>query len=174
MTPKSVLITGCSEGGIGDALAREFHPRGLTVFATARSPAKMAHLADLGITTIPLKVTPPKSIAEAAEAVRKATNNTGVDILINNAGITKMLPFLDTPLADLKQILDTNLFGAFAVTHTFLPMLIEKSGTVVNIGSINEVVVPRFHSAYTASKMALYAFSRTLRMEVEPLGVRVV
>lgn len=144
------------------------------VFATARNPDRMAHLKDLGMITIQLDVTSPESVAKAAEIVRKATDGAGLDILINNAGITKMLPFLDTSLADLKQVLDTNLFGVFAVTHAFLPMLIQKSGTVANIGSIVEVICPRFHVAYCASKTALFSFSRILRVEVAPLGVKVV
>lgn len=174
MSARSVLITGCSRGGIGDGLAREFHSRGLTVFATARDPAKMAHLEDLGIRTVQLDVTSAGSVAEAARAVRRATRDRGLDILVNNAGTIVVMPFADCPLDDMRRVLDTNVLGAFAVTQALLPLLVRARGAVVNIGSVTEVVTPVYHLAYTASKAALRAFSTTLRLELRPLGVRVV
>lgn len=85
MSPKSVLITGCSEGGIGDALAKEFSRRGLRVFATARDAAKMKHLKELGLETIPLDVIDKDSLRNAVETVRTATGGT-LDFLVNNSG----------------------------------------------------------------------------------------
>ena len=64
---KTVLISGCSKGGIGDALALEFHHRGLRVFATARTPAKMQHLQDMDIETLALDVVDKRSIQEAVK-----------------------------------------------------------------------------------------------------------
>jgi 1-acylglycerone phosphate reductase len=70
MVKNSVLITGCSQGGIGFSLAESFQKRGLHVFATARSISKMAHLADLpNVTLLTLDVTSSSSIAEAVHAV---------------------------------------------------------------------------------------------------------
>jgi 1-acylglycerone phosphate reductase len=82
---KSVLITGCSKGGIGDALAQEFHIRGLKVFATARNLAKIQHLEELGIETIQLDVTDADSIASAVKHVSSVTDGK-LDILVNNSG----------------------------------------------------------------------------------------
>lgn len=155
MPSRSVLITGCSKGGIGDGLAREFHSRGLTVYATARDPAKMAHLKDLGIRTIVLDVTSLESIAEAVKLVRELTGDRGSDILINNAGLATILPFADLPLDEMKRIMDTNVTGVFAVTQAFLPLLIQSKATMVNIGSINEVITPALQIPYNASKAAL-------------------
>ncbi|CAK7244673.1 MAG: hypothetical protein STHCBS139747_006217 [Sporothrix thermara] len=74
---KSILITGCSFGGIGDALAREFRCRGLQVFVTARSTAKMTELADLGITTLEMDVTDVASASyNASKAALLAFGNT--------------------------------------------------------------------------------------------------
>lgn len=86
MSPKSVLITGCSAGGIGDALAKAFHLRGLRVFATARTPSKIEHLKTMGMDVLALDVTDPKSVAAAVETVKAATGGK-LDILVNNAGV---------------------------------------------------------------------------------------
>ena len=85
MASKTVLITGCSKGGIGDVLAREFRRRGLRVFASARNPDKMQHFADLKIETLVLDVTSKASIEAGVEAVRAATDGR-LDYLINAAG----------------------------------------------------------------------------------------
>jgi 1-acylglycerone phosphate reductase len=85
MVSKSVLITGCSEGGIGCALAKEFHREGLRVFATARNLAKVELLKNLGLEVLPLDVVDEASIKQAAESVRALTGGT-LDFLVNNSG----------------------------------------------------------------------------------------
>lgn len=84
--PKTVLITGCSAGGIGDALARSFQKRGLTIFATARSLSKIAHLKELGMAVMELDITVPASIENAVNAVKEITGGK-LDILVNNSGV---------------------------------------------------------------------------------------
>jgi NADP-dependent 3-hydroxy acid dehydrogenase YdfG len=90
--PKSVLITGCSEGGIGDALAQEFLKKGLRVFATARDLNSVQHLKELGCEVCRLDVTDVESVKSAMEFVGKKTSDE-LGVLINNAG-TGMAPFL--------------------------------------------------------------------------------
>lgn len=85
MAQKTVLITGCSEGGIGDALAQEFHRKGLRVFASARNLSKIDHLKNLGLDIVPLDVVDDGSIREAVKMVKNATGGT-LDILVNNSG----------------------------------------------------------------------------------------
>ena len=85
MSRKSVLITGCSVGGIGHNLAQEWHSRGYRVFATARKVESMAALQDAGIECLPMDVTDPESLKTIAEHVGKETGGT-LDILVNNAG----------------------------------------------------------------------------------------
>ncbi|KAI1208019.1 putative short-chain dehydrogenase/reductase [Annulohypoxylon truncatum] len=173
MPPKSVLITGCSEGGIGAALAAEFQAQGCQVFATARDASKMHSLSKLGIQTLELDVTSDASIAAAVAAVRKATDGS-LDFLVNNAGVHHVMPFTDSRVEDLRRVIDTNVVAVLAVTHAFLPLLIEAQGTVASMGSINEVFNPPFQVAYNASKAAVHAIARTLRVELAPLGVRFV
>ena len=87
---KSVLITGCSAGGIGDALAQSFHRRGLRVFATTRNISKIQHLKEMGMEIVELDVTDAASRAHAAEHVKTSTGGT-LDILINCAGGGKII-----------------------------------------------------------------------------------
>ncbi|KAH8904170.1 short-chain dehydrogenase/reductase [Coniochaeta sp. PMI_546] len=173
MPSKTVLITGCSEGGIGDALAREFLARGLTVIATARSISKMSSLEPLGIHTLELDVTSEASIAAAVDVVRSTTGGR-LDILVNNAGVNHVQPFLDTSMADIRKVFDTNVLGVLAVTQAFVPLLIPARGLVASIGSVNTVFNPPYQTAYNASKAAITAIGHTLRVELAPFGVRVV
>ena len=85
MGQKTVLITGCSEGGIGDALAKTFHRKGLRVFASARDVAKVQHLKDLGLDIVQLDVTGEESIKQAVSTVKVATGGY-LDVLVNNSG----------------------------------------------------------------------------------------
>ena len=85
MSPKTVLITGCSEGGIGHSLALEWHQRGYKVYATARKLESMRHLEAAGIECIVIDVTDTASLKKAKEIVGAKTGGT-LDFLINNAG----------------------------------------------------------------------------------------
>lgn len=88
MAQKTVLITGASEGGIGDGLAQKFHSRGLRVFATARSLEKMKHLKEMGMEVWSLDVTARESIEETVAKVKELTGGR-LDFLVNNAGVGK-------------------------------------------------------------------------------------
>ncbi|KAI8952089.1 hypothetical protein F4801DRAFT_240232 [Xylaria longipes] len=201
MPQKTVLITGCSDGGIGAALAAEFQLRGLRVFASARDPAKMAGLTALNIETLALDVTSESSIEQAVTIVREKLNNSNsndasgavpetgkrLDFLINNAGVNHIMPFSDTNISDLRNVINTNLIGSLAVTQAFIPLLMHRrvadssndeekasKSTVVMLGSINEVFSPPYQAAYNASKAAVHAAARTLRVELAPLGINCV
>ncbi|KAI1279910.1 hypothetical protein F5Y07DRAFT_16519 [Xylaria sp. FL0933] len=201
MHQKTVLITGCSDGGIGAALAAEFQLRGLRVFATARDPSKMAGLAALGIETLALDVASDSSIEQAVAIVQEKLGNSNnndktntsqeprkrLDFLINNAGVNHVMPFTDTKLSDLRRVFNTNVIGSLAVTQAFIPLLMHQraegasdpenrrdgkgKSTVVMLGSVNEVFSPPYQVAYNASKAAIHAAARTLRVELAPLGI---
>ena len=85
---RSVLITGCSEGGMGAALAIAFHEAGLHVYATTRDRSKMANLVALGIETLTLDILSESSIAACVDKVSSAK----LDILVNNAGASASMP----------------------------------------------------------------------------------
>jgi len=88
MSPRSVLITGCSQGGAGEALARQFHKNGFRVFATARSLTKIQHLKVEGIEILELDVVDHASAVKVASEVSSLTGGK-LDILVNNAGAGK-------------------------------------------------------------------------------------
>lgn len=136
MAAKSVLITGCSAGGIGYSLAQEFQSHGLTVFATARTLSKISNLEKLSnVTLLPLDVTSASSIAAAVEAVKAKTGGK-LDYLVNNSGRTYCMPALDVDIEEAKLLFDVNVWGVLAMVQAFAPLLIEAKGTLVNIGSI--------------------------------------
>lgn len=215
-TPKTVLITGCTDGTAGAALARQFHLRGLRVFATSRKVENMAGLAAMGIETLALDVTSSQQIREVVAAVRerilgKSTRNAEeggteeeeeegdrneakLDILVNNAGYWNLMTLADQDLNAARQMFEINYFGLLAVTQAFLPLLVRtpiisssagqvsktKSGSkhhhsvIANVGSISSLVAPPYQGIYAASKAAVAASTNTLRLELAPLGVKVV
>lgn len=138
-TPKTALITGCSEGGIGHALALEFSRRGVHVFATARTPSKMASLKDKpNITLLAMDVTSQPSINAALTAITTSKVGTDgtLDYLVNNAGGQVVMPVLDLDMEVARQMYEVNFWGMLAVIKTFSPLLIKAKGTIANLSSI--------------------------------------
>ena len=135
---KTVLITGCSTGGIGWAMAKSFHQRGFYVFATGRNPSKTAaDLAQLSdIEMLELDVTVPETITQCKEIVSQRTSGR-LDVLVNNAGVEFNAPLLDTDIAEAKRLFDVNVWGPLIVTQAFAPLLIEAKGVVYNQSSID-------------------------------------
>ena len=116
MSPKTVLITGCSDDGIGSALAQTFHSRGYHVFATARDLDKMTWLQGLdNVTPIVLDVTKSTDIKNAADFVTKATSGK-LDYLVNNAARNHFMPVLDVHIDAVRELFETNYIAPLAIT----------------------------------------------------------
>lgn len=171
---RSVLITGCSKGGIGSALAMAFQKRNFRVFATTRDISKMDHLKDLpNVTLLKLNTTSETDVKAAAQAVHTQTEGK-LDYLVNNAGQTVIMPTLDFDIEWIKYMYDTNVFGYIRVTQAFGPMVIAAKGCIINISSMSTACHTPWTGIYVGSKAAVQQFSETLAMELKPLGVRVV
>ncbi|KAJ4419044.1 hypothetical protein N0V82_005167 [Gnomoniopsis sp. IMI 355080] len=173
---KTALITGCSEGGIGHALALEFSRRGVHVFATARTPSKMASLETIpNITLLAMDVTSQASIDSAAKAVINADIGAGetLDYLVNNAGGQVVMPVLDLDMNVARQMYEVNFWGMLAVIKTFAPLVIKAKGTIANLSSIGASLYIPYLVTYASSKAAGEVLSEGLRRELAPFGVRV-
>ncbi|KAH7134360.1 hypothetical protein EDB81DRAFT_96747 [Dactylonectria macrodidyma] len=170
---KTALVTGTSQGGLGDYLAQELHRRGFRVIATARTPSKVQHLKDLGLDIVLLEVTDAKSVEKAAAEVNDLTGGK-LDILINNSGVGSKAALLDVDLAASKAVFDVNIWGVLQVTQAFSHMVIASKGTIINIGSVAARVPLPFQGIYNMSKAALEHLSRQMRLEMEPFGIKVI
>ncbi|KAG5657645.1 hypothetical protein KAF25_007678 [Fusarium avenaceum] len=175
---RSILITGCSQGGAGNALALEFAAKGFRVFATARSLKTLGNLSDKGIETLTLDVTKPESIANLKTEIATRTGGS-LDILFNNAGALYEAPAIEADPARVRSLFDTNVFGLMEVVTAFTPLLLASvspnyAPTIINVASVLARLPSPFSSAYNATKAAVVAYSDTLRLEVLPLGLKVV
>ncbi|KAF2268081.1 NAD(P)-binding protein [Lojkania enalia] len=172
MQRKTVLVTGCTPGGIGYAVAKEFQSRGCHVIATARNEALLQELRSQGMSAVQLDVTNDASIATCRNEVCKLVDGK-LDILINNAGRGLVTPATDIKLDDARAVYETNLFSVMAMVSSFIDLLIPARGLIINVASISALIPYVFGSVYASSKAALASYSRTLRAELRPFGVRV-
>lgn len=140
MSSKTVLITGCSAGGIGAALALTLANKGHHIYATARDTAKipgaLAHLSN--VTLLPLDVTDGASVALAAQRVEAA--GRGLDVLVNNAGGGYARPVLDMDIARAQRLHDINLWGPVRTVQAFSGLLIAGRGRIVNVSTVGAIV----------------------------------
>ncbi len=168
---KTIVITGSSTG-LGRATALLFASRGWTVIATMRHPEKEADLAAVpGVTLLPLDVTDPAQIREAAA---KALALGPVDVLFNNAGYGLAGAFEAATDDQLVNQLNTNLLGVMRVTQAFLPAMRERGeGAIITTTSIGGLVAFPFNSVYHATKWGLEGWSESLAYELEPFGLKV-
>lgn len=174
-TKKSVLITGCSDGGLGSALALAFHQAGWRVFASARNLKKLKETEAAGIESVELDVSSEDSIKVAAAKVSELTGGS-LNALVNNAGAGYSMPQLDVDIARVRQVFELNVFSNIMVVQGFVRLLMRapEGATIVNNSSIASVLPLPIQSAYNASKAAASMFTTCLRLELEPFGIKVV
>lgn len=177
---KVVVISGASSG-LGEALSRRFHSAGAKLILLARSVDKLEQLAkDMdasGLSDYPVKFVRFDLADEIGHdfAGQLASMHGGVDLLINNAGMSYRGTIADTSMKVHRQMMEVNYFGHVALTTALLPELRKSKGGVIAISSIQGRVAIPFRSAYSASKHAFQAFFDTLRAEEHAtLGVLVV
>lgn len=174
----TVLITGAS-GGIGGAIASQLAKRGATLILIDRSPERAARLAErlrsLGARDVLSLIGDLGETGAPARLVQSALDETsGIDILINCAGVQNFGFFADEAVLDTATLFKVNTIAPIALTNAVLPHMLEKKrGQIVNLGSIfGSIGFPCFAS-YSASKFALRGFSEALRRELGGTGVGV-
>ena len=139
---------------------------------TVRDPAKYPS-PDARITYLPLELTSNESIKELHKRVTEITGGK-LDILYNNAGRNYVIPALDYDDDELQELFQANLFSLMKMCSTFAPLLVEAKGTIVQTGSVAGIMPYVWGAPYNAVKAALHTYSDTLRVELAPLGVRVI
>jgi NAD(P)-dependent dehydrogenase (short-subunit alcohol dehydrogenase family) len=168
------LITGTSTG-LGRQLAETLIDRGERVAATARDVAGVQDLAERApdqVLLARLDVTDQESIRNAVDATIARFGR--IDVLVNNAGHGLIGALEELTDAQLRAVLETNVFGVAAVTRAVLPHLrAQRSGHVVQLSSVGGVVGNPGHAAYATSKFALEGMSEALAGEVSSFGIRV-
>lgn len=128
----------------------------------------MTSLSSLGITTLALDVLSESSITACVSQI------PSIDILVNNAGAMYAMPISDLSIPKAKELFDLNVWSYLAVTQAFLPLLLKSNGIIANHTSSASVITLPFQATYNASKAAMAVYSDTLRLELEPFGVKVL
>ena len=165
---KVVLITGGSSG-IGKSVGEYLLQKGFIVYGTSRNPQKISNHP---FKLVALDVTNIDSINAAVTEV--ISNEGRIDVLVNNAGMGITGPIEETPTDEMRNVFNTNLFGAIDVMKAVLPqMRTQKSGLIINVTSIAGYMGLPFRGIYSATKGALEIVTEAIRMEVKSFGIQV-
>lgn len=167
------VLTGAA-GGIGSAIARRLAPQADFLLLVGRQPAPLEALrAELGgqVQLVCGDLAAPTTLAAIAQAARAAG---GLNLLVNNAGISQFHSFETQSPDAIRAMLDTNLLAPMLLTRQLLPLLHEApSAQVVNIGSVFGMLGYPGFAAYGASKAGLKGFSQALRRELSDSAIEV-
>ena len=166
---KIILISGASSG-LGLAKSQHLQAMGHKVFAGVRTQQDFQRLSAQGLSPVILDV---NHVASMHAVYKQLQAEGGLDILINNAGIAHIGPLEVIDIQDVLSTINTNVSGAIICTKTFLPLLRQSQGRILNIGSISGIFAPPGLSVYAASKFALEGFSDALRVELAAFNIKV-
>lgn len=175
---KRVVVTGAGRG-IGRATVERFATEGGVVVLLARSEAEItstaAAIVERGGSAIAMTidVSKPDAVAKAAAHIEGELG--GLDVLVNNAGISVPTPFLGSEFSTWNSVMEVNLYGAVHCARAFAPMLSAEGpgAAMVNVSSIHGYRVEPLASAYDVAKGGLDQLTRALALELAPRGVRV-
>lgn len=174
---KNVLITGASRG-IGKGIAEVFAKHGANVAFTYSSSVEAADQLEKQLENLGIRVKGYKSDAadfnEAEELVKKVLEDFGnIDVLINNAGITKDNLLMRMSEADFDKVIEVNLKSVFNMSKAILrPMLKQRNGSVINISSVVGVKGNAGQANYSASKAGIIGFSKSMALELGSRNIR--
>lgn len=167
-TGRRALVTGAGKG-IGRTVVERLCARGASVVALSRSQTDLDSLAgSTGCGTI------AADVAEIAKALEAISAHAPFDLLVNNAGISRLASFIDTPQQDFEAIMAVNVVAPMRIAQHVARHLIaaKRPGAIVNVSSIAASVGLAQHTAYCASKAALDAMTRVMAVELGPHGIR--
>jgi uncharacterized protein len=176
----AVVISGASEG-IGRAFAELLTEKGFTLLLIARDVDAIEDLAEelrngnpqARLETLGVDVTSPDATTRVAAELRD--RNLYADVLINNAGIGLGGRFASHTMADVQQLIDTNIGALVRLTHQFLPEMCARStGGILNVASLAGFMPGPWQAMYFASKAFVLSFSQAVGQECADSGVRIM
>ena len=166
---KVAVVTGASSG-IGKAIAQKLSAEGCKVALASRSVSKLQEIGkDLNSETLAVRmdVTDTESVKGAFEDIHRELGQ--IDILVNCAGVMPLTYLKNRHLDEWLQTIEVNVKGTLRCIHEALPpMKVRKSGHIVNIASVDGKELFKGGAVYGASKAAIIALSRAMRMELSP------
>ena len=161
------LVTGASSG-FGQLTAELLAENGFRVFGTSLKPTPSSP----GVEMLELDVTSTDSVETCIQHV--LTQCERIDLLVNNAGQTHATLIEETPMEVARKVFETNFWGVVRVTHGVLPtMRTQRSGLIVNVGSLAGLTGTPGQGFYSASKHALEGYTESLKVEIERFNVSV-
>ena len=164
---KVAVVTGASSG-FGELTARLLAESGFKVFGTSRRSGAIGD----GVEMLELDVTLQASVDACIQTV--LTRSDTIDVLVNNAGQTHASLVEDTPIETAMGVFDTNFWGVVRVTNAVLPIMRkQRSGLIINVGSLAGLVGVPGQGFYAASKHALEGYTETLQTELQQFDIRV-
>jgi len=168
MKNKVVLITGGSSG-IGKSVGEFLTEKGYLVYGTSRNPE---NISNHPFRLIALDVNHKETILKAVHDIIAAEGR--IDILINNAGMGITGAIEETPTDEMRNVFETNFFGAIEMMKAVLPQMRKQhSGLIINVTSIAGYMGLPFRGIYSATKGALEIVTEAIRMEVKDFGIEV-
>ena len=172
---KIALVTGASRG-IGKAIATQLAQQGATVIGTATSEngaqAISDYLSEFGGKGFALNVTDKESVDTTIKAINEA--HGGIDVLVNNAGITRDNLLMRMKDDEWQDIIDTNLTSIFTLSKAVLRGMMKKRfGRIVNIGSVVGSAGNAGQANYAAAKAGVIGFSKSMAREVASRGITI-
>jgi NAD(P)-dependent dehydrogenase (short-subunit alcohol dehydrogenase family) len=173
---RSAAVTGAG-GGLGRDIALGLAAKGYVVFGTAMSGAEVQDLKDASAGRVSLTVcdmTKEESVKAWPGGVSDALGDSGLDILINNAGILTPGPIELLRLDAIRREFDVNVFGALSVINSFLPALRKARGRIVQVSTCTASLPLPFNGPSGASKAAMEVFAAVYRAELKSFGIDVV
>jgi 3-hydroxybutyrate dehydrogenase len=174
---KTILITGAGRG-LGHGVVRGLAGYGAAVLGVARTERELLDLATTvgesgGLfETYVADLSQPKTVDTLASKV--VERHGGVDAIVNNAAILRMIPFVDLDASDFDETIEVNLLAPVRLTRAFLPAMRERGrGAIINVSSAAGIRPFANETDYCAAKYGLEGFSYSLAMELSPLNISV-
>ncbi|WP_456459728.1 3-oxoacyl-[acyl-carrier-protein] reductase [Desulfurobacterium sp.] len=172
LSGKVALVTGGTRG-IGRAIAVALKSAGATVYITGTNEERTKQAAEeIGVNGVKMNVCDREEVKKVVSEI--AEKEEKIDILINNAGITRDTLFMRMKDEDWDAVIETNLTGIYNVTRQVVPLMMKKkTGSIVNISSVVGFTGNPGQVNYSSTKAALVGFTKSLAKEVASRGIRV-